>query len=45
MFFSVGKEIKDKILAGELITVTHNRSITKNQSVVVKDGKKKKGCC
>ena len=44
MFFKIGKEIKDKILAGEMTTQVHNRTIQKNKSELVKEGKKKK-CC
>ena len=44
MFFKIGKEIKDKILAGELTTQVHNRTIQKNKIESIKESKKKK-CC
>ena len=43
MFFSIGKEIKDKILNGEMSSFINNRSITKNKIESAKE--EKKGCC
>lgn len=31
MFFAIGKEIKDKILTGEMSNFMNNRSINKNK--------------
>lgn len=44
MFFAVGKEIKDKILNGELSAFVNSRNINKNKLETLKDDKKK-GCC
>jgi Ras-related protein Rab-8A len=45
MFMSIGKEIKDKILNGEMDAFISNRNITKNKVEAAKDGKKSSGCC
>jgi hypothetical protein len=45
MFTSIGKEIKDKILTGEMDAFINSRSITRNKVEAAKDGKKDKGCC
>ena len=44
MFFAIGKDIKDKILTGELNNFVANRNISKNKLESVKDTKKS-GCC
>jgi hypothetical protein len=44
MFMSIGKEIKDKILNGEMDAFINNRSITKNKVEAAKEGKKTT-CC
>ena len=46
MFFNIGKEIKDKILTGELSNFVNNtRTIQKSRAESAKDPSKKKGCC
>lgn len=40
MFYCIGKEIKDKILNGELSTFISNRAINKNKLDANKDTKK-----
>ena len=44
MFLAVGKEIKDKILNGELSSFVPSRSIHKTKGDSLKEPKKK-GCC
>lgn len=44
MFMAIGREIKDKILNGEMDAFINNRSITKNKVQTVKEDKKAK-CC
>ena len=44
MFFAIGKEIKDKILTGELNNFAANRTIGRNKLEVMKE-EKKTGCC
>ena len=44
MFYSVGKEIKDKILTGELNNLVSTRNINKNKLENSKE-EKKSTCC
>jgi Ras-related protein Rab-8A len=44
MFFAIGKEIKDKILTGELNNFVSNRNINKNRLEALKE-EKKSTCC
>ena len=44
MFMAIGREIKEKILNGEMDAFINNRSITKNRIEAVKEDKKAK-CC
>lgn len=44
MFMAIGREIKEKILNGEMDAFINNRSITKNKVQTVKQDKKAK-CC
>ena len=44
MFMAIGREIKEKILNGEMDAFINNRSITKNKIQTVKQDKKAK-CC
>jgi hypothetical protein len=43
MFLAIGKEIKDKILNGEMSAFINNRNITKNKIESAKE--EKKSCC
>ena len=42
MFYCIGKEIKDKLLSGELANVSTTKIITKTREATKE---KKKGCC
>lgn len=45
MFMSIGKEIKDKILTGEMDAFINSRNITKNKIEAATKDAKKGTCC